>query len=358
MELNTLFSEILITILLVLIVSEGILFFIPFIKFKLYRKRQPRISVLLCARNEEKHIKQCILSILEQDYPDFEILISDDQSTDETVNIIKSISSELVRFFQFEVTNYGEEVNPKSRQLHELLPEATGELIAIADADCIYEKNWLSSLQAAMGEKYDMISGVTKVKGSFIQNLEWITSQGRIILLHHKNSRAALGNNMMLVKEKLEAIGGFSSALHTPTEDMRLNTLFKKCGFRTIFLPKVLATTHAVRFFKLFQQRKRWTSGLKEVPVFLRIVLFGQLLLPLWVGLLCCFSGFLGLKLWLIYTAVKLLVDIRLIIHFDLKSSDFKLIIYELYRQVFSLLFFLFHIIRKDFVWKQRKYRM
>jgi chlorobactene glucosyltransferase len=50
--------------------------------------RVPRISVLVPARNEEGTIEQCITSLLAQDYPDLDVLVLDDDSTDGTQEIL------------------------------------------------------------------------------------------------------------------------------------------------------------------------------------------------------------------------------------------------------------------------------
>jgi len=51
---------------------------------------QPLVSVLIPARNEEKNIGRCLDSVLNQDYPNFEVLVLDDNSTDRTAEIVNS----------------------------------------------------------------------------------------------------------------------------------------------------------------------------------------------------------------------------------------------------------------------------
>jgi glycosyltransferase involved in cell wall biosynthesis len=52
---------------------------------------QPKVSIIISARNEEKHIKKCIESLLNQDYPNFELILVNDGSTDNTLNIVNQI---------------------------------------------------------------------------------------------------------------------------------------------------------------------------------------------------------------------------------------------------------------------------
>src|SRR5512143_2443263 len=67
-------------------------FFIPRLDDYPETKEFPRVSVLIPARNEEANIKTCVESLLAQDYPDFEVLVLDDNSTDQTRPILEAIS--------------------------------------------------------------------------------------------------------------------------------------------------------------------------------------------------------------------------------------------------------------------------
>ena len=76
-------------------------YFINFIYFKdissyklpkEIRDSDPLVSVLIPARNEEDNIGKCLMSLLDQDYRNIEILVLDDNSTDSTSEVIKRIS--------------------------------------------------------------------------------------------------------------------------------------------------------------------------------------------------------------------------------------------------------------------------
>ena len=54
----------------------------------------PKVSILIPARNEEKNIAGCIHSLINQDYPDFELLVLDDQSTDHTWITLQQLSQQ------------------------------------------------------------------------------------------------------------------------------------------------------------------------------------------------------------------------------------------------------------------------
>src|SRR5918999_4672690 len=57
--------------------------------------RLPFVSIIVPARNEQNNIKRCILSLLDQDYPSFEVIVVDDNSTDKTLRIVQDVNSEI-----------------------------------------------------------------------------------------------------------------------------------------------------------------------------------------------------------------------------------------------------------------------
>ena len=91
----------------------------------------PKISVVMSAYNEEKYISEAIDSILNQTFQDFEFIIIDDFSTDNTAKIIKSYNDKRIKFLQ----------NKKNlgliKSLNLGLDTASGKYIARMDADDI-----------------------------------------------------------------------------------------------------------------------------------------------------------------------------------------------------------------------------
>ena len=86
---------------------------------------KPKISVLLPAYNHEKYLKETIESVLNQTFQNFELLISDDCSTDSSAQIIKGFMDEKIKKVFFE------ENRGTVRALNHLLSIAMGEYIAV-----------------------------------------------------------------------------------------------------------------------------------------------------------------------------------------------------------------------------------
>jgi len=99
------------------------------------KKKGPLVSILMNCFNSEKFIRKSILSALNQTYKNFELVIWDDASSDNTVKIIKSFKTKKIKFF-YNRLHLG---LGKSRILAQKFLK--GKFIAILDSDDIWEKN-------------------------------------------------------------------------------------------------------------------------------------------------------------------------------------------------------------------------
>jgi cellulose synthase/poly-beta-1,6-N-acetylglucosamine synthase-like glycosyltransferase len=103
-----------------------------------------KVSIIIACRNEEEFLGPCLMSLLEQDYPQelIEIIVVDGMSTDQTWGVANS--------FRETYPNVDLEVNLKKHKyagLNQAIKEnVTGEIVAIADAHSIYPKDYVGAL--------------------------------------------------------------------------------------------------------------------------------------------------------------------------------------------------------------------
>ena len=102
---------------------------------------------MICVYNVEKHIRQCIEALLDQTIKDFEIIIVDDGSTDNTRNIIEDFDGKRIRYFRNK-KNVG---IAKSR--NKCIKLSRGEIVFFTDGDCIVSKNWIEQGLKFLKEK-------------------------------------------------------------------------------------------------------------------------------------------------------------------------------------------------------------
>lgn len=121
--------------------------------------RNPFISVLVPARNEQDNIGECIKSLLIQDYPDFEVIVLDDNSTDRTWEILEKLSLEYSRLRIIKGKPLPDGWFGKHWACHQLSQHANGEIFLFTDADTRHKPNSLrDGIAGMMGEKADLIT--------------------------------------------------------------------------------------------------------------------------------------------------------------------------------------------------------
>jgi len=97
----------------------------------------PRVSVVLPSYNHEKYVRECIQSVLDQTYQDFEIIITDDGSTDGTVNVIKGFDDSRIQLYTH-AENKG-----ACTAVNNCIQKAAGEYIAVLNSDDAWEPSKL-----------------------------------------------------------------------------------------------------------------------------------------------------------------------------------------------------------------------
>jgi len=146
------------------------------------RKRDKKIkpiSVIIAARNEELHLETLINALANQAYPadKFEVIIIDDRSTDNTLQLL---SQESEKFNWLKIENIAEEdpgIVGKKGALDLGIAKAKYEILAFTDADCLPGRKWLAEINALMTSETDFLCGYSPLKSSgklfsLLKNLE------------------------------------------------------------------------------------------------------------------------------------------------------------------------------------------
>ena len=111
----------------------------------------PRVSVIVAARDEERHIEAAVSSLLGQDYPDYQIVVVDDRSTDRTPEILARLARMDARVRMTRVNELPHGWLGKNHALHLGARSADGELLLFADADVMLEPSAVSRAVRLLG---------------------------------------------------------------------------------------------------------------------------------------------------------------------------------------------------------------
>jgi len=122
-------------------------------KFKLPQyvlDKNPLISILIPARNEEENIKRCIISLTKQNYNNIEILVLNDNSTDNTAKIVEELSKkdQRIKLYNGGVLKKG--WLGKTYACHQLSKYARGDYLIFTDADTLHFPNSVSGAVACL----------------------------------------------------------------------------------------------------------------------------------------------------------------------------------------------------------------
>jgi chlorobactene glucosyltransferase len=126
-------------------------------------KSSPPVSVIVPARNEERNIRRCVTSLLEQDYANFEVIVVDDGSTDATPRILEEIAQSHPRGSLLFVLRLRDNLPPgwagKPHAIYRGTQEARGDWLLLTDADTWHAPGALNyAVYKAIDEQVDLLS--------------------------------------------------------------------------------------------------------------------------------------------------------------------------------------------------------
>lgn len=226
---------------------------------------KPLVSIVVPVFNEEKVIAQTLKAITISEYPNYEVLIVNDGSKDQSSQIIRDfIKAKKIKDFKLiEQNNQG-----KFAALNTGFSQAAGEIVVCIDADTIIDKMALKSfVKHFKNEKLGAVAGNVKV-GNQINLLTKLQELDYRMALNLERRAFSFLNSVFVVpgaigawrRSAVLAAGGFSGA--TLTEDGELGMRLKKLGYQIDFEVEAVGYTEAPERLKpLLRQRFRWTFG-------------------------------------------------------------------------------------------------
>ncbi len=198
----------------------------------------PRVSVVVCSYNGAATLEECLQSLERVEYPNYEVIVVDDGSTDNTREI-------LGRFPAVRAIHQANSGLSTARNVG--LQAATGAIVAYTDSDCFVDGDWLSQLVDQLER-----SGAAAVGGP---NLS--PDDGRIaacvaaspgqpthVLESDQVAEHIPGCNMAFRREALEAIGGFDAQFRTAGDDVDVCWRLHQAGSWITFAPAAFVWHH------------------------------------------------------------------------------------------------------------------
>ena len=229
----------------------------------------PGVTILIPAYNEERVISASVTAALAVDYPEFEVVVLDDGSTDETRRVALAAGSGDPRLrVRRDELNRG-----KAEQLNVGLSEARHELVVVSDADTHLHPQALKRLAARIcrAPLLAAVAGAPLVtnRGRLLLAMQVLEAAAVIGLIRRTQSLTGrvgvvAGVLGMFRRDRVLAVGGFDSRM--ATEDIDLSWKLMLAGWHTAYEPNALVGMQVPTSIRaLWAQRKRWARGQGEV---------------------------------------------------------------------------------------------
>lgn len=334
----------------------------------------PLCTVLVCARDEEKNIEQCLISLEAIHYPKdrLEVLIVDDKSTDRTPEILQAWKARMPNLV---VLRTGEEIKNlrgKVNALTQGMDAASGEFVMITDADSHVNPNWVREYLKHYDEHTGMVASITLLDQKYfldgVQSIDWSYLLGMACASANiKIPLSVIGNNISVRRAAYESVGGYRKIPFSVTEDYAL--------FQAIWHKKRSDGTPEweVRFplhhdltvmsepcpdFKAWwRQKHRWVKGGEGLKFVGYVIFILGLLAQL--AMVTAFI-FLPLPAAIATVAIKWAADLLVIVPVLTRTRKLTLLkyfpIYEIYLALFVFSMPIM-MAQKNVKWKGRVYK-
>jgi chlorobactene glucosyltransferase len=200
----------------------------------------PLVSVLIPARNEEEMVSTCLEKLLAQDYPNLEIIVLDDDSSDATYDIAAAVEDPRVRVVSGRALPPG--WTGKNWACHQLSLLAAGDLLCWVDADTLLEPGAVSAAAGRLHEeKAGLVSLLPKSKPESVSAAVLLPMVSHALLglfpayLVHSSRfpsvSVAIGPFILMTRDAYKAAGGHAANPESIVDDVDLSRGVKMAGY-------------------------------------------------------------------------------------------------------------------------------
>jgi glycosyltransferase involved in cell wall biosynthesis len=260
----------LLLLLFSIVILLNVIFFIRISKFSLssaptrLTENEFPVSVIICAKNEAENLRENIPFFLDQDYPDFEIILINDASNDETQDVIDEFVERDNRVKKVEIENNEAFWSNKKYSLTLGIKKAKNSRLLFTDADCKPASNqWIRLMTAPISEEKQLVLGYgayDKAKGLLNRLIRFETVMTALQYFSHAKAGMpymGVGRNLAYTSQLFYDTRGFMSHMQVPSgdDDLFVNEAATKENAALVFQKEA---------FTYSKPKERWGEWIRQ----------------------------------------------------------------------------------------------
>lgn len=316
----------------------------------------PPVSVIIAARNESDNLYEHLPSILSQDYPNYEVIVVNNQSIDDSNWILTAFAQQFPQLKVVEISRSPHLKPGKKLPITLGIKAAKYEHFLLTDADCLPQSNqWIKQMMSAIQSNQQFVIGYSpfsKTKG-FLNKLvrydnTWQSASAFAYALGNLPFKA-YGRNLAYTKQLFQKVNGFKShyAISPGDDDLLMQDALRYTKIGVVQEPSTFVRSGAPGSWKeWFSQKAKYHISSARYPFIKKLVLgiyplsliffwisfvalsFNMTYLPISVSL---FMGVLLIKWWLQGICFKRLGEQKLMLFFPLWDLFYSILMPIIY---------------------------
>jgi glycosyltransferase involved in cell wall biosynthesis len=242
------------------------------------------VSVIVCAKNEEENVKKYIPLLAEQNYPDFEIVLIDDASSDETLEAFEEFENQYQNIRLVKVKNNEAFWGNKKYALTLGIKASTKEYLLFTDADCYpTSKEWITAMTSQFTMNKTIVlgyGGYEKTERSLLNKIirfeTVLTAMQYFSWAKTGLPYMGVGRNLAYKKEEFFNVNGFIDhiQIRSGDDDLFVNQAATKANTTIAYSPESFTYSKAKETYKeWFTQKRRHVATANYYKFFDKIQL-------------------------------------------------------------------------------------
>jgi O-antigen biosynthesis protein len=239
----------------------------------------PDVSVIVCAYNAARTLDACLASLEKLTYPNYEVIVVNDGSTDTTPDIARHYS-------------YARLINQNNQGLSAArnvgIAAATGDIIAFTDSDCVADPDWLFHLVAKfLSSNLPAVGGpnFAPPEPALVPACVAVSPGGPThVLLSDEVAEHVPGCNMAFRREALEEVGGFDPVFRAAGDDVDLCWRLQNKGYAIGFSPTAVVWHFRRNTIRAYLKQQRGYGQAEALLYFKHPYRFNMLGQSRWLG--------------------------------------------------------------------------